>query len=64
MPSNHITLGAYSLEHKERYDIIIGEGWYIFVVRITTAELGRNSVSKHQIQHGYGDEQADAGRDG
>ena len=27
------------------------------------AELGRNPVSKHQIQHEYGDEQADAGRD-
>ena len=26
-------------------------------------ELGRNPVSKHQIQPGYGDEQADAGRD-
>ena len=28
------------------------------------AELGRNPVSKHQIQSEYGDEQADAGRDG
>ena len=29
------------------------------------AELGRNPVSKHQIQpEYYGDEQADAGRDG
>ena len=28
------------------------------------AELGRNPVSKHQIQLEYGDEQADAGRDG
>ena len=27
------------------------------------AELGRNSVSKYQIQPEYGDEQADAGRD-
>ena len=27
------------------------------------AELGRNSVSKHQIQPEYGDEQAGAGRD-
>ena len=27
------------------------------------AEIGRNPVSKHQIQPGYGDEQADAGRD-
>ena len=27
------------------------------------AEFGRNSVSKHQIQPEYGDEQADAGRD-
>ena len=28
------------------------------------AEVGRNPVSKHQIQPEYGDEQADAGRDG
>ena len=28
------------------------------------AELGRNPVSKHQIQPEDGDEQADAGRDG
>ena len=28
------------------------------------AELGRNPVSKHEIQPEYGDEQADAGRDG
>ena len=28
------------------------------------AELGRNSVSKHQIQPEYEDEQADAGWDG
>ena len=27
------------------------------------AELGRNPVSKHQIQPDYGDEQAGAGRD-
>ena len=27
------------------------------------AELGRNPISKHQIQPEYGDEQADAGRD-
>ena len=30
----------------------------------TAAEIGRNLVSKHQIQPEYGDEQADAGRDG
>ena len=28
------------------------------------AEIGRNSVSEHQIQPEYRDEQADAGRDG
>ena len=28
------------------------------------AEIGRNPMSKHQIQPEYGDEQADAGRDG
>ena len=27
------------------------------------AEIGRNPVSKHQIQSEYGDEQADTGRD-
>ena len=27
-------------------------------------DLGRNPISKHQIQPEYGDEQADAGRDG
>ena len=27
------------------------------------AELGRNPVSKHQIQPEYGDEQADTGQD-
>ena len=27
------------------------------------AELGKNAVSKHQIQPEYGDEQTDAGRD-
>ena len=30
----------------------------------TAAEIGRNAVSKHQIQPEYGDEQAGAGRDG
>ena len=29
----------------------------------TAAELGRNPVSKHQVQPEYEDEQADAGRD-
>ena len=28
------------------------------------AEFGRKPVSRHQIQSEYGDEQADAGRDG
>ena len=28
------------------------------------AELGKNPVSKHQLQPEYGDEQADAGRNG
>ena len=28
------------------------------------AEIGRNPVGKHEIQPEYGDEQADAGRDG
>ena len=29
MPWSHVTLGAFRLEHKERYDIIIGEEWYM-----------------------------------
>ena len=31
VPSNHTTIGAFSPEHKERYDIIISEEWYIYV---------------------------------
>ena len=31
VPSNHVAIETYSLEHKERYDIIIGEEWYITV---------------------------------
>ena len=31
---------------------------------VAAAELGRNPASTHQIQPEYGDEQADAGRDG
>ena len=31
---------------------------------VYAAEIGRNPVSKHQIQPEYRDEQADAGRDG
>ena len=32
--SNHTTVGTYSLEHKERYDIIVGEEWCIFVLQV------------------------------
>ena len=39
--------------------------WRVAVSEMdAAAELGRNPVSKHQIQPEYGDEQADAGRDG
>ena len=34
------------------------------LVHTLAMELGRNPVSKHQIQSEYGDKQADAGRDG
>ena len=40
--------------------------WRVAVLNIQWTpprELGRNPVSKHQIQPEYGDEQADAGRD-
>ena len=32
-------------------------------IKTAAAELGRNPVSKHQIQPEYENEQADAGRD-
>ena len=38
--------------------------WRMAVSLNTAAELGRNPVSKHQIQSEYGVEQADAGRGG
>ena len=39
--------------------------WHMAVSQLdAAAELGRNPVSKHQIHPEYGDEQADAGRDG
>ena len=39
--------------------------WHMAVLNMdAAAELGRNPVSKHQIRPEYGDEQADAGRDG
>ena len=40
---------------------VMGDGHKFHCI---AAELGRNPVSKHQIQPEYGDEQADAGRDG
>ena len=36
---------------------------HIMSLHAAAAELGRNLVSKHQIQSEYGHEQADAGRD-
>ena len=36
---------------------------FLIYTQKTAAEIGRNPVSKHQIQPEYGDEQADAGRD-
>ena len=38
--------------------------WRMAVSLDAAAELGRNPVREHQIQPEYGDEQADAGRDG
>ena len=38
--------------------------WRMAVSKLdAAAQLGRNPVSKHQIQPEYGDDQADAGRD-
>ena len=39
MPSNHTTLGAYSLEHKERYDIITDEEWDTFALQQTPRDF-------------------------
>ena len=38
--------------------------WRMAVSLDAAAELGRNPVSKHQIQPEYGDDLTDAGRDG
>ena len=39
--------------------------WRMAVSKLdAAAELGRNPISKHQIQPEYGDEEADAGRGG
>ena len=60
---------------SRRYEVSIGEATvprltlrhffllYSIIYIYATAELGRNPVSKHQIQPEYGDEQADTGRD-
>ena len=48
VPSNQITIiGAFSLliEHKERYDIIIGEERYIFVLQ----QVPRDSLPCHHV---------------
>ena len=38
--------------------------WRMAVSKLdAAAQLGRNPVSKHQIQPEYGDDQSDAGRD-
>ena len=34
MPSNHTTVGACSLEHKEHYDAIISGEWFSTVLKI------------------------------
>ena len=31
VPSHHTAIGANSLEHNERYDIVTDEEWYILV---------------------------------
>ena len=33
MSSKDITIGAFSLKHKEHHDIIISAEWYIFVLQ-------------------------------
>ena len=36
MSSHHTAVGANSLKHKERYDVITDEEWYILVYRYKT----------------------------
>ena len=59
VPTNVRRFRRYQLntEATDSYECTYGN-------HILYAELGRNPVSKHQIQPEYGDEQADAGRDG
>ena len=46
MPSNQTTIGALNLEqHKERYDIIIGEEWCIFLLQVPRDFLPCNLFS-------------------
>ena len=54
------TLNGLPAPHKLGTDPMAYGGF----IMDAAAELGRNPVSKHQIQPEYGDEQADAGRDG
>ena len=45
MPSHHTAIGANSLEHKERCDVITGEEWYILVkVYCMTASGGGKCI--------------------
>ena len=58
VPSHHnVAKGANSLEHKERYDIIItDEEWYIFCWPRGVFFAGYRSFflvpSRHTVQHG------------
>ena len=54
-----------SLSPKKERDVYIVRSQWPSITNLldAAAELGRNPVSKHQIQPEYGDEQTDAGRD-
>ena len=62
-------LSAVNAIGTQLRDQIINSGltrWRLAVLNIimdAAAEIGRNPVSKHQIQPEHGDEQAEAGRD-
>ena len=68
IPSSHVFLSTPFLRNKHEISMLDLDPpppltisyWYNYAA----AELGRNPVSKHHIQPEYGDEQADAGRDG
>ena len=55
------TTEKHHITSHPRHGRVLGVWTTVFID--ATAKIGRNPVSKHQIQPEYGDEQTDAGRD-